>query len=156
MYRISKTTLPIVLLIAAASYGQSLADVARQNRATKDQGTETTKKVYTTDDLSPSLAPEPSDTAKTPEQWSRQILAQKTWVAYLQAQADRVNASTNNGGQSSDQAAKAQEQLAKEKEKLGAMQQAAFDAGMPDTVYNPKKPVRFMRSRRSPTMLGQH
>ena len=143
MSRMPKAVVPVMLLIVAASYGQSLADVARQNRANKDKTAPAAKKVYATDDLSASPAPDLGGPEKTPEMWTRQILGQKRWVAYLQAQADGLNASGNAG---SDYAAKIEERLAKEKEKLGAMQEAAFEAGMPNAVYNPKIPVQFSRA----------
>jgi len=153
MRQISKLVLPIVLLIAVAGYGQSLADAARQNQANKAKTTTTAapaaapaKKVYTTDDLSPSPeAPGPDTSDKTPDEWKRQILAQKGWVAYLQGQADRLTAATPKGF-ADPQAVKAQEQVAQEKEKLQQMQAAAQQAGMPSSVYNPNRPVRFMNS----------
>ncbi len=147
MYRTLSRFLFIVLLISGASYGQSLADAARQNKTKKDQSTTTTKKVYTTDDLSPSpdAAPEADTSEKTPDAWKRQILAQKGWVAYLQGQADRLAAATPKGF-TDPQAVKAQEQLVQEKEKLQQMQAAAKQAGMPSSVYNPSRPVRFMNS----------
>jgi hypothetical protein len=155
--RISKTVLPIVLLLSGASHSQSLADVARQSREKKEKTATTAKKVYTTDDVSPSAAPDPGGPEKTPEMWTRQILGQKRWVAYLQRQTDRLNAAGYAG---SDQAAGVEKQLAKEKEKLAAMQEAAFEAGMPNAVYNPKPPVRFSNAngaRRALNMLNsQH
>ena len=147
MGKISKAALPLALLIAVGGYGQSLADVARQNRLKKDKTTTTTKKVYTTDDLSPSpdTGPGTDTSEKTPDAWKRQILAQKGWVAYLQGQADRLAAATPKGF-TDPQAAKAQEQVVQEKEKLQQMQVAAQQAGMPSSVYNPSRPVRFMNS----------
>jgi hypothetical protein len=147
MYRILSRFLLPVLLISAASYGQSLADAARQNQAKKNQSTTTTKKVYTTDDLSPSPGAGPgTDTSeKTPDAWKRQILAQKAWVAYLQGQADRLTAATPEGF-TDPQATKAQEQATQEKQKLQQMQGVAQRAGMPSSVYDPSRPVRFMNS----------
>jgi hypothetical protein len=143
MCQISKAVLPVVLLLTVAGNSQSLADAARQNRVNKDKSPTTAKKVYTTDELSPSPGPDPGAPAKTPEMWTQQILGQKKWVAYLQAQADRLN---GTGNADSDYAAKVQGQLAKEKEKLGAMQEAAFEAGMPNALYNPKVPPQFSRA----------
>lgn len=142
MHRTLRRVLSVILLLAETSYGQSLADVARQNRANKDKGKDAPKatKVITTDDLSPSPPPGPAP-VRTPETWARQILWQKRWVSYYQAQADSLGA-TSDGAQ----AAKVLEQLAKEKEKLSAMQEAAFEAGMPNSVYNPKTPVHFSNS----------
>ncbi len=164
MHRTLLRVLLIVLLIAGASYGQSLADVARQNRVNKDTNAATAKKVYTTDDLSPSPAPTPVGSGYTAEMWTRQILWQKKWVAYLQMQADKLNAQANvgsyGGKPTNSQIAKAQEALAMERSKLEAMQQAAQHAGMPSTVYDPKTPVRFSRAngaQRSLYMLNaQH
>jgi hypothetical protein len=147
MGQISKAALPLALLIAVAGHGQSLADAARQNKAKKDQSTTTTKKVYTTDDLSPSpdAAPEANTSEKTPDAWKRQILAQKGWVTFPQGQADRLAAATPKGF-TDPQAAKAQEQVVQEKEKLQQLQAAAQQAGMPSSVYDPSRPVRFMNS----------
>jgi hypothetical protein len=149
MRRILPRGLLIVALIAGAGYGQSLADVARQNQANKDKSAPTVKKVYTTDDLSPSPDVDPaagSDASgKSAEVWKRQILAQKGWVAYIQGQFDRLNASAPRGF-SDPQAAKVQEQLVKEKDKLQRIQEAARQAGMPSSVYDPSRPVRFMHS----------
>ena len=157
MRRIILKILPIALLIRSIGHGQSIADVARQNRAKKEKNASTAKKVYTTDDVAPSLAPDPGGPEKTPEAWTRQILGQKNWVAYLQAQADRLSAAGSAGN---DQAAKVEKQLAKEKEKLAAMQEAAFEAGMPNAVYNPKPPVRFSNAngaqRRLNMLNSQH
>lgn len=137
----------IVLLVGGVGYGQSLADAARQNRAKKEQSTTTTKKVYTTDDLSPSSdgGPRADTSEKNPDAWKRQILAQKGWVAYLQGQADRLTAATPKGF-TDPQAVKAQEQVVQEKEKLQQMQEAARQAGMPSSVYDPSRPIRFMHS----------
>jgi hypothetical protein len=157
MRRITLKILPIALLMSSVGHGQSLADVARQNREKKEKTATTAKKVYTTDDISPSPAPDPGGPEKTPEMWTRQILGQKRWVEYLQTQADRLKES---GPAGSDQAAKVETQLAKEKEKLSAIQEAAFEAGMPNAVYNPKPPVRFSNAngaQRSLRMLNsQH
>jgi hypothetical protein len=157
MRRITLKILPIALLISSIGHGQSIADVARQNRAKKEKDASTAKKVYTTDDVAPSPAPDPAGPEKTPEMWTRQIRGQKNWVAYLEAQADRLSAAGSAG---SDQAAKVEKQLAKEKEKLAAMQEAAFEAGMPNAVYNPKSPVRFSNAngaqRRLNMLNSQH
>lgn len=157
MRRITLRILPIALLMSSAAHGQSLADVARQNRAKKEKTASTAKKVYTTDDVAPSPAPDPGGPGKTPEMWTRQVLGQKRWVEYLQTQADRLHEAGSAG---SDQAAGVDKQLAKEKEKLAAMQETAFEAGMPNAVYNPKPPVRFSKAngaQRSLRMLNsQH
>jgi hypothetical protein len=102
-------TLLTLLLIGNVCHGQSLGDIARQNQKDK-QKKGSPNKVVTTDDLSPSGAPNPApasaaDTKKTnqpptydklgyasftPEMWTRTIKAQKDWVAYLQKEADKL------------------------------------------------------------------
>lgn len=54
----------VLLLVCALCAGQSLGDAARQNRQQKKPNGTTTKKVYTTDDMSdpaPALAQGPQD-----------------------------------------------------------------------------------------------
>lgn len=97
MRRISKVVLPIALLMAGLSYGQSLADAARQNRLKKDKNAAatTTKKVITTDDLSPDGQPDPpkpeayktiGTSGFTPDMWKRAIEGKKKWIKFLESE----------------------------------------------------------------------
>ncbi len=85
------------------------------------------------------------------ERWKRQILAQKYKMANLQARIDQLHAliEAENGGVQAEgpfnryqarqlyQAAQIQQQLDEQKRKLGRMQEAARQAGMHTTVYDP-------------------
>jgi hypothetical protein len=102
------TTLLSLLLISGACYGQSLADLARQNQQEKQKNAVAEKKVFTTDDINPVAAPKPAapaaepkkvqpkgydklgTTSFTPETWTKTIKAQKDWVAFLQKEADML------------------------------------------------------------------
>jgi hypothetical protein len=135
--------------MSSVAFGQSLADAARQNRLNRDANAPKAKKVIASDDLSPNPYTDVGSDF-TAEKWTRLILTEKRSVAYFQALADLLNAPVQGfamSGQSRDaQATKLNEQLIKEKAKLELMQEAARQAGMPNTVYDPKIPVRFNRS----------
>jgi hypothetical protein len=99
MYRISKAVLPVVLLVAVAGYGQSLADVARENRLKKDKNAPAAKKVVTTDDVSTEATPEPPKAYKTvgtsgftPEMWKSAIQGKIKWIAFLEAEKEKLEA----------------------------------------------------------------
>jgi hypothetical protein len=100
-----------VLLMASAAFGQSLGDVAREQRQ-KEQAKngQTPPKVITNEDLGepPEGTPENAKTqgkadnpkvkplgSKTAEQWKAEIEAQKTAIANLQKRIDQVNASVH-------------------------------------------------------------
>ena len=111
--------LAIALLMNSAAYGQSLGDVARENREKKAEDASAAQpKVITNADLpkDPDANQEPrevpSGASATPsseaadhraanhsaeqraaDQWKRQILAQKNKMANLQARIDQLNAS---------------------------------------------------------------
>src|SRR3974377_1288342 len=102
----------MLLMMGDLCHGQSLADAARQNRLQKQKNGSSTKKVLTTDDLSPGADPKPPARAKaepakkdeskpepyktvgtagfTPDMWVRTIKAQKDWVAHLQEAGEKV------------------------------------------------------------------
>jgi hypothetical protein len=106
------TTLLSLLLIGGPCYGQSLADLARQNQQEKQKNAAAEKKVFTTDDLNPIAAPKPAaatdpepkkavqpkgydkvaTASLTPETWTKTIKAQRDWVTFLQKQADMLKA----------------------------------------------------------------
>jgi acetyl-CoA carboxylase beta subunit len=117
--RVALKILPIVLLMSAVVYGQSLGDVARENREkqkARDASSNTKPKVITNENLpknpdgdagtreseekmetvSPK-APSGGQSAEhqSAEQWKRQILAQKNAIANQQAQIDKLKDSVH-------------------------------------------------------------
>lgn len=106
---ISTTLFLSLFLISSFGYGQSLADIARQNQQEKQKNADAEKKVVTNDDLNPISAPKPAEapapepkkvqpkgydklgtTSFTPETWTKTIKAQKDWVTFLQKEADKL------------------------------------------------------------------
>jgi hypothetical protein len=119
MQRIFLKLLPFALLMNLAAYGQSLGDIARENREKQNAVSASTPPpaVITNKDLPKdpdvdqsqdgqpeadattskpanhrSAAPNPSD-QRVVEQWKKQILAQEAKMANLQARIDQLNAS---------------------------------------------------------------
>lgn len=166
MWRTIKVFLPIVLL-AGATHGQSLGEVARRNRDKKEKNGPAAKKIITTDDLSSDappdpLKPEPSKpepykkmgySGYTPEFWKRVIEGQKKWLVFLEAEKDKLNAAGQVKLDPKDIARDPkirkqweeqgiQEQFAsqipEQKKKLEELQQEARKAGMPPEVYDPQ------------------
>lgn len=116
----------IALLLASPVYGQSLGDVARENRDKKAGDASTVPpKVITNQDLpkDPDANQEPKEEPgaaagskaavqraahrsaaqrlaeqRAADQWKRQIFAQKNRVANLQTQIDQLNASIGSVG----------------------------------------------------------
>jgi hypothetical protein len=156
----------LAFLLISLSYGQSLGDVARQQRqnqqAKKDQPT---PKVITNEDL-PEHSQEAGDSAETghsPEpgphrasksaaQWRAEIEAQKHSIAALQSQMERLNStirfaevsSAYNAGrynerqlQKQEQVQRMQAQLDQQRKRLEAMQEAARKDGFGNAVYEP-------------------
>ncbi len=99
----------MVILMAAAGYGQSLGDVARAQRQKEQAKTsQTTPKVITNEDLGEPPDGSPTDSgegkkednphakplgSKTAEQWKAQIEAQKAAIANLQSRIDKTSSS---------------------------------------------------------------
>ena len=123
MRRIFLTIFAIALLVSSAAYGQSLGDIARENREKKtDDASAAQPKVITNADLpkDPDANQEPAEAQseasassqavdhrsaqqrlaeqRAAEQWKRQILAQKNKMATLQARIDQLNASIRSAG----------------------------------------------------------
>jgi predicted RNase H-like nuclease (RuvC/YqgF family) len=123
MQRIFLTTFAIALLMNSSAYGQSLGDVARENRGKKTENAPAAQpKVITNADLSkdPDANQEPAEAQseasasnqaaehrsaqqrlaeqRAADQWKRQILAQKNKMATLQARIDQLNASIRSAG----------------------------------------------------------
>jgi hypothetical protein len=175
------TILTIALWMSLTAYAQSLGDVARENREKQnaENASGTPPKVITNKDLDlpedPEADPGPRETQpgastaassnaadrrfveqrraeqRAAEQWRRQILAQESKVASLQAQIDQINASIRAVGGTVQyeqpysraearqlrRVADLQQQLDAQQRKLDAMQEAARHAGMHTLVYDP-------------------
>jgi hypothetical protein len=177
----------VALLMGSAVFGQSLGEIARENREkqnAEDASAAAAKpKVITNKDLpkdpdgdvAPGAAAvahaapsAPTNTAESraaerhyvqqrageqraAEQWKKQIVAQKTRMANLQARIDQVQASIRaaNGEVQAEQpfnhyqarqvqqVALMQQQLNEQRIKLDQMQDAARRAGMHTAVYDP-------------------
>jgi hypothetical protein len=168
----------IALLMASAAYGQSLGEIARENRE-KQSAQETSgtpPRVITNQDLGEGPEGKPEARLEQPansramsygqrsdqrsdqqrqqeqhasEQWRRQILAQESRVANIQARIDQINASLRSEGASAqgpytryqahqlERAEQMQLQLDEQKRTLYEMQESARRAGMHTTVYDP-------------------
>ncbi|MGD0791557.1 MAG: hypothetical protein ABR920_07280 [Terriglobales bacterium] len=120
MHRMFLKIVAIALLMNSAAYGQSLGDVARENREKKAEDASAAQpKVITNKDLpkDPEANQEPPEAQsgasaaasseaaeqrlaeqRAAEQWKRQILAQKNKMATLQARIDQLNASIRSAG----------------------------------------------------------
>src|ERR1700675_3052362 len=114
----------IALLMSSAAYGQSLGDIARENREKQnaENASAAQPKVITNanlpkdPDANQELAEAPSGASvssrvadhrsaqqrlveqRAADQWKRQILAQKNRMAALQARIDQLNASIHSAG----------------------------------------------------------
>jgi len=162
----SGRVLLLVGLVAVISFGQSLGDVAREQRQKQQaKNAQADKKVVTNEDLpehpdaeqstsNPQSAnPDPDLSEKKPaEQWKQEIQAQKQSVANLQAEMDRLNSSIHfapgncvrncvqwneHQVQKQDEAQRMQAELEQQKKKLDNMQEAARKQGYGNSVYEP-------------------
>ena len=99
-----------ILFIAASGYGQSLGDVAREQREKQAKDAHATRRVLTNEDLpaatesasTTSISTDHHDTdppspasndTRAAERWKAIIEAQKNSVASLQSQIDQLNSS---------------------------------------------------------------
>ena len=124
MRRIFWTISTIALLMSSAAYGQSLGDIARENREKQiaENASATQPKVITNANLpkDPDADQKPAEAQsgasassnaadhrsaqqrlaeqRAADQWKRQILAQKNKMATLQARIDQLNASIRSAG----------------------------------------------------------
>jgi len=163
-----------LLLTHSVSFAQSLGDVAREQRQKQQKNAkpDQTNKIITDEDLPARNSGDPiAEHSRTDlvhdesrvdspvesklqqcEHWKAQIQAQKSTIANLQIQVDKLNSSIHyveanryyNGVQHNErQAQKQQEveqmqkQLAEQKEKLEEMQESARRAGFGSAVYDP-------------------
>jgi len=155
------------LWLAASVHGQSLGDVAREQRQKEQAKTsQSAPKVFTNEDLgeppegiaqnsSQKKADDPHAKAlgsKTAEQWKGEIEAQKRVIANLQKRIDDVNSSirfarasvtwsevrhNERQEQKLDEVQKMQDQLAGAQQKLENMQESARREGFGSSVYDP-------------------
>jgi predicted RNase H-like nuclease (RuvC/YqgF family) len=159
----------LILFVVAGSYGQSLGDVARQQRQKQAKDGHTARKVVTneeipespeavasgstsTEELNGTPASPASNDTHSGEEWKSKIQAQKSSVASLQSQIDKLNSSIHfveanrytNGVQynqrqvqKQDEVHRMQKQLEEQKKKLEDMQESARKAGLGSSVYDP-------------------
>jgi hypothetical protein len=157
----------LVGLVAVISYGQSLGDVAREQRQKQQaKNTQPNPKVVTNEDLpehpdaeqstsgNPQGAnPDQDLTEKKPaEQWKQEIQEQKQSVVNLQVQMDRLNSSIHfapgncvrncvqyneHQVEKQDEVQRMQAELEQQKKRLEDMQEAARKQGYGNSVWEP-------------------
>lgn len=147
MRRVELKIFSSVLLIWAVAHGQSLGDVARENREKQQAKAAATsskpkQKVITNEDLPARVDASSSETERnvkpvsasegqsdergTAEQWKNRILAQKSAIAAQQAQIDKLNESIHyvtaslysNGIEHNENQVKRQEAVAQMQQQL--------------------------------------
>jgi anionic cell wall polymer biosynthesis LytR-Cps2A-Psr (LCP) family protein len=152
-----------LISLAAACHAQSLGDVAREQRQKQAKDAHL-HKVVTNEDIPESpeatsttsvndepVAPASNDTHAA-EQWKAKLETQRSSVASLQSQIDKLNASIHFAGPNcvancvqynerqihkQDEVERLQKQLAEQKKKLEDMQESARKAGLGSSVYEP-------------------
>jgi hypothetical protein len=106
----------VVCFVIAGSYGQSLGDVAREQRQKQAKDAHTERKVLTNEDLPARTGPESTTSVSTDEhdnttpaapasndihaaeQWKAKIETQRNSIASLQSQIDKLNSSIHFAG----------------------------------------------------------
>ena len=105
----------MVLFAIASTYGQSLGDVAREQRQKQAKDAHIERKVLTNEDLPARTEPESSTSVSTDErdttpaapasndthaaeQWKAKIETQRNSIATLQSQIDKLNSSIHFAG----------------------------------------------------------
>jgi predicted RNase H-like nuclease (RuvC/YqgF family) len=156
-----------LILMSAASYGQSLGDVAREQKQKQQaKSSQSAPKVITNDDLGdppsgstdasegkkPDNSPSKPLGSKTAEQWKAEIEAQKTAIANLQNRIDKVNSSVRftqtsrtwsavrhneRQEQKLDDVQQMQGQLAEAQKRLEQLQESVRQEGFGSSVYDP-------------------
>jgi predicted RNase H-like nuclease (RuvC/YqgF family) len=159
----------VTLFFVAGGFGQSLGDVAWQQREKQAKDGHATRKVVTneeipehpeasssgsvdTDEHDSTPAAPASNDAHSAEQWKAEIQGQKSSIASLQSQIDKLNSSIHfveanrysNGVQynerqikKQDEVQRMQKQLDEQKKQLEEMQESARKAGLGSSVYDP-------------------
>jgi predicted RNase H-like nuclease (RuvC/YqgF family) len=162
--RFSKIAIVIAGLLMADCFGQSLGEVAKQERD-KPKIANTSNKVITNEDIPESsdpsdqtparpdsYVPPPTNDKRTAAQWKAAILRQKSAISGLQKNVDRLRGSIHfieanryrNGvqyNQSQMQKQQDAEQMQKQldalKRGLEEMQESARHLGLGSAVYDP-------------------
>lgn len=157
--------LGLSFLLVGAAHGQSLGDVARQEREKqKANAGQTAPKVFTNEDLpkegdissigngAAEAAPSRALGSKSADGWKAEIAAQKQIVEDLQSRIDRLNGSirfapancvrgcvqyNERQVQKQDDVQRLQQQLDEQKRKLEEMQEGARKEGFGNAVYEP-------------------
>jgi len=156
----------LLILVTAGARGQSLGDVAREQRLKQQKTGQAQAKVITNDDLGepddgsaknsdqPAKQNDPSKPlgSKTAKEWTAEIEAQKTAIAKLQSRIEKVNSSVrftrtsqtwnavrHNEHQEEklDEVQQMQNQLVEEQRKLDEMQESVRREGFGSSVYDP-------------------
>src|SRR5271170_4732378 len=103
--KIALSSVVLSIFVTAGAHGQSLGDVAREQRQKQQKATQIQAKIITNDDLGepedesakhsgqPAKQNDPSKPlgSKTAEEWKSEIEAQKTAIASLQSRIEKVN-----------------------------------------------------------------
>ncbi len=158
-----KVAIVIAGLLVAESLGQSLGDVAREQRD-KPKITQTSKKVITNEDIpehsdesddpihSEDYVPLPTNDVHSAAQWKAAILRQKSAIAELQKNVDQMKGSIHfieanryrNGAQYNQRQMQKQQDVEQMQKQLDAlkrgleeMQEGARHAGLGSAVYDP-------------------
>jgi hypothetical protein len=156
----------MVFLLMSVSYGQSLGDVARQQRQNEQlkQG-QPAPKVITNEDLPERSedaddlekphhehGPAPHRSSKSAKQWKSEIEAQERSIAALQSQMERLNSTiryatvgssyyaaqrNERQEQKQEQVQRMQDQLDQQRKRLEEMQEAARKDGYGNAVWEP-------------------
>jgi len=161
------TVMGVALSIAPICYGQSLGDIAREQRQKQAaKKADVAPKVITNEDIAghadtdenASSNPQDGESStgspdkKPAEQWKQEIETQKQSVAHLQADIERLNSSIHfapancvsncvqhneHQVQKQDEVQRMQSELEEQKKKLEDMQEAARKQGYGNSVYEP-------------------
>ena len=165
----SLLVIALVLFVVTGSYGQSLGDVARQQREKQAKEGQAAHKVITNEEIPENpdavasgttsvedhyipQVPAASNDTHSGEEWKAKIEAQKSTIASMQNQIDRLNSSIHfveanryrNGVeynqrqiQKQEEVQRMQKQLDEQKKKLEELQEGARHAGLGSAVYDP-------------------
>jgi hypothetical protein len=158
-----KTAIVVAGLLVAGSFGQSLGDIAKEQRE-KQAKTPTPKKVITNEDIpehsdesddpiyGEAYVPPPTNDVHSAAQWKAAILRQKSAIAALQKNVDQLKGSIHfveanryrNGVQYNQRQIQKQQDVEQMQKQLDAlkrgleeMQEGARHAGLGSAVYDP-------------------
>jgi len=148
MQRVFWTIFAIALLMSSVAYGQSLGDIARENREKKSEDAPAAQpKVITNANLpkDPDANQEPAEAQsgasaistaadhrsaqqrlaeqRAADQWKRQILAQQNKMAILQARIDQLNASIRSANGSVQYEGPSNRHQARQMQRVAQIQQ---------------------------------